>query len=196
MKDKTEIRYWLREPGEEGVETHIMRTMTYKVPEVGEVIHFDTVADKGWLERSFNHLPDYQKVAFFPKQEIQIEGDFVVVSVKRYLKEKYSSAEFHSVFQSELTGRHKGPEIPTGNVIEEFEVFIQPFQHSELTETPIAKVRNLLSPILGSFKIIELIKQNPGREKEIIELLVGGLDVANESIEKLLKIVRDDKNWK
>lgn len=125
MKDKTEISYWLKGSGEKE-EIQIMKTMTSKVPEVGEVININTMADELWLDSSFNHLKDFQKALFFPRKEKQIKGEFSVVSVKRYIKEIYSSVEFHSVHHSQSTGVIKGPEIPDGSINETFEVFIEP----------------------------------------------------------------------
>lgn len=197
MKNKTEIRYWLKDGDNE---IDILATETSRVPEVGEVISFGHHWNEERANRAYSHLDDSLKKTFFPKPETLLDDDYVVVSVKRYISVDYVRTKVSEVFSGALGFSNSTsmvvPDVPIANNKEQFEVFIKPFQHSELTETPIAKVRNLLSPVLGSIKMIELIKQNPGREQEIIELLKSSLDVANENIEKLLKIVKDDKNWK
>jgi hypothetical protein len=114
-------------------------------------------------------VPEVGEVIFFDIDNYQ--GDFVVVEIKRIVKK-------------------------VGYELETFEVYIQSFRNTELTETPIAKVRNLLSPILSSFQMLELIKAHPDKEKQIIELIVGQLDVANESIVKLRELIGDSKLWK
>ncbi len=196
MEDKTEISYWFKESEESKVEILIMRTMTSKVPDVGEIIHINTIVDEDWLNNSFNHLPDFQKKAFFPLKEKQIKGKFVVKSVNRYIKTEYFSKEFHSVFHSQSTGVVKGPEIPAECIHETFEVFIEPFKHSDLTESPIAKVRNLLGSVFGAFDILNTIKANPDKEQELMELFKSSLETANESIPKLRELLKDNKNWK
>lgn len=202
MKDKTNITYWLQLPGEEneGLEIYIMSTEMSKVPSAGEVINFDTRFEKEWAESVFSHLSEQQKKSFFPREESQIKGDFVVVSVKRYIKVKYYSEEASRVFSNISIGSNGtsmiSPKIPVSYNIECFEVFVQPFRNTELTETPIARVRNLLGPLFGIIDMLNLIAEHPEKEKELLELFKGNIKSTKESIMKLREIIGNDENWK
>ena len=197
MKNKTEIRYWLID-GEE--ETDIVGIPTSKVPEVGEVINFGHHWDEDRANRVYEHLDDAHKKAFFPKKEKLITGEYVVVSVNRYITIDYVKTKVSEVFEGvksfSNSTNYQIVEIPTLNTIEVFEVFIEKFKHSELTETPIAKVRNLLGSLFGTFDMISLIAENPDKEKEILELLKGHIEDAKEPMTRLREIIGDDKNWK
>lgn len=129
-KNKTEISYWLKS---EGGEESILSTETSKVPEKGEVISFDHHWDEERANRAYSHLNDEQKKIFFPKSEKLIEGDYVVVSVKRYIKNDYIKTKISKAFEgvsgfSNSTGGTfiNDSDIPVSYIRECFEVFIKP----------------------------------------------------------------------
>lgn len=192
--DKAEITYWLRLPDED---ISLLTTQVSKVPEVGEVLHINSAIEMGFMKMKFSHLSDKQMNSLLPQENQRVKDDFVVVDVKRYLKTRYVGAKASELFAIESTSTSaQEAEIPVQYIIETFEVFVEPFKESELTESPIARVRNLLSPIVGSFDILNAIKKNPEKEKELMELFRSCLETASDSIPALLEIVRDDKNWK
>lgn len=201
-KDKTEISYWLKS---EGGEESILSTETSKVPEKGDIIGFDHNWDGERANRTYEHLNEEQKKAFFPKSKKLIEGDYVVTSVKRYIKNYYIKTKISAVFEgvsvfSNSTGGTfiNDSEVPISYIRECFEVFIEPIKEVEVA-TPISIVRNLFGPIATHF---QLIKE---KDNEIFfdQDIKAGLDkiraenlaVCLEVIEELTKIVKDDKNW-
>lgn len=130
MKDKTEIRYWLKN-GEE--EISILATNTTKVPEVGEVINFDHNWDEERAGRIYSDLSEQHKKTFFPKQEKLIAGDFIITSVKRYIKLDYIKTKVTEAFEGAIAVSNSTsicvPEIPVSYTRESFEVFIQPLKN-------------------------------------------------------------------
>jgi len=201
MTNKYTTTYWLQNPGEEGSEIKLLETSTTKVPERGEVISIKTDFDQTWAEVRFKNLSEHDRQIFFPKEEVQVKGDFVVVEVKRFLKISYYSKSISEVFghapvASPTTSMMDLREIPVGDEIENFEVFVQPFKHSELTETPIAKLRNLLGPIFGTIDILNLTKEHPEKEKELREMFFDSLKTANDTMPKIRELIGNDKNWR
>ncbi len=73
MQDKSQISYWFEDQ-------NILTVQTTRVPNVGEVIHFDTRMDKTWYESNF---PNTKNDKLFNEGVI---GNFVVTEVKRYYK--------------------------------------------------------------------------------------------------------------
>lgn len=204
MINKTKITYWLQLPGEDsGMETELLSTFTSKVPESGEVINIETKFDLEWAEQRFKSLSTHDKQIFFPKLDKQVKGDFVVVTVKRFLEVRYHPAPISKVFagigstfNSTSVSMMEDREIPVGEEYETFEVFVQPFKHSELTETPIAKLRNLLGPMFGTFDLLNLVKEHPDKEKELRDMFFKNLETANETMPKIRELIGNDKNWK
>lgn len=203
MKSKTEVTYWLKIPGDEsGMETDVLKTITSKVPEVGEIIHIDTTSDL-FGESIYNKLPDMPKEnvdMFLPKKEQRVKGDFVVHSVKRWIKVYYGSQELEGLSAQLSTLSTKTvTKVPCGYEVENFEVFIQPFQHSELTETPIAKLRNLLGPMAGYFQMLEIVNEmgeNDDKKAEMHVLLNKAAKQSSDTMDKILELVKDQKIWR
>lgn len=198
MNDKSTIRYWLREPGEEDAGINLFTTNTTKVPEKGEVININSLIDKIWIESRFAHLSEKQLKALLPSEEKQVRGNYVVVDVKRWLKTSHhpyaaSGSDFAFVSENSTV---TSTVIPVESVKEDFEVFIEPFRHTELTETPIAKLRNALTPVFGIADLVTAMIEHPEKEKELIDLLKGSLGVTRECIDKSRELLRNDKNWK
>jgi hypothetical protein len=157
MQDSTEITYWLSKPGEATAEVQIISTITSKVPSKGEVINLETLIDTEWAERVFTE----NALKILPQKESCVNGDFVVVDVKRFIR--------RSVYKGDWTD--KGAilkDIPLSKNYETFEVIIEPFRHTELTETPIAKLRNVLTPIFGVVEMLKLTQEFPDKEKELL----------------------------
>lgn len=73
MEDKSEISYWFEDQ-------NILTVPTTKVPNVGEVIYFDTGMDRTWYESNF---PNAKNDKLFNEG---VKGYFVVNDVKRYYK--------------------------------------------------------------------------------------------------------------
>jgi len=201
MQDKSTITYHLVFPGEDRENAiDILSTITVKAPEVGEVLHINTTLEKTWLQSRFSHLSEKQLKALTRSEDSQVRNDFVVVDVKRWLKTRHIPMTSDKVFEIDVL-KSSGtsgisPEIPVEVVTEHFEVFIEPFRHTELTEKPIAKVRNLLGSLFGTFDMISLIAEHPDKEKELLELFKGHIADTKGSIEKLREIIGNDKNWK
>ena len=204
MTNKTKITYWLQIPGEDsGMKTELLSTFTSKVPESGEVINIETKFDLEWAEYRFRNLSAHDKQIFFPKLNTQVKGDFVVVTVKRFLEVRYHPAPISKVFSgigstfnSTSISTMEDREIPVGEEYETFEVYVQPFKHSELTETPIAKLRNLLGPMFSTFDLLNLAKEHPDKETELREMFFDSLKVANETMPKIRELIGNDKNWR
>lgn len=201
MQDKSTITYWLVQPGEDkGEPMQVLKTKTIKTPQVGEVINIDTQLEKGWLKSRFNHLSENQLKALVRSEESQLKDDFVVVDVKRWIKTRHVPMSANEVFEIDTIGSSSpsgiSPEIPVEVVNEDFEVYIEPFRHTELTEKPIAKVRNLLGSLFGTFDMVSLIAEHPDKQKELLELFKGHIADTKQSIDRLREIIGDDKNWK
>jgi len=204
MSNKSTIRYWLREPGEDsGAEIEILSTVTIKVPEVGEVVNINTTIESSWLKSRFSYLSEKQLKALVRSEDSQLRGDFVVVDVKRWLKTRHIPMSSKDVFEidtigsSDISGR--GPEIPVEVITEEFEVYIEPFRHTELTETPIAKLRNLLGPMSGYFQMLEIINEmdeNDENKAGMYELLSQSAKQSSDTMDKILELVKNQKIWK
>lgn len=201
MKDKSTITYRLVQPGEDRVESiDILTTYTTKVPEVGEVININTTLEKSWMQSRFSHLSEQQLKALVRSEDSQLRDNFVVVDVKRWLKIMHTPVSADKILEIDFLGSTSTsgikPEIPVEFIIENFEVYIEPFRHTELTEKPIAKVRNLLGSLFGTFDMVSLISEHPDKEKELLELFKGHIADTKQSIEKLREIIGNDKNWK
>jgi hypothetical protein len=196
--DKTKIRYWLRGIGEErGLEKHIMTTGTAKVPEVGEVINLNTTFERYPILREYDDiLGEENIIKMLRKPEDEVKGDFVVVEVKRWIKIFHGPQQRNSYLDCEGNKTSFWSVGPCEYFNEDFEVFIEPFRHTELTETPIAKLRNQLTPILGAIDMLELITEFPEKEKELIDLFKSSLPTLQVSIEKVRELVKNSKNWK
>ena len=105
------IDYWLE--GE--VEVEVLLADCYKVPELGEVIHIDTLGDKEW------HLSQFKTDRFFNEG---LSGNFEVTSVKRFIRT-------FDVIVEEKT--EKGTfKLPSKKVVETFEVFLKPYSQRSL----------------------------------------------------------------
>lgn len=202
MESKTEIRYWLRLPGSEsGSEIEILKTMTYKVPEVGEVINFNTKIDREDLFNQHPHLDKEQLRKFLRKEDEEIKGDFVVESVKRWFEVRHTNQAPLNLplgLVSDSTTKYYN-RYPSEYSIESFEVYIQPFKHSELTETPIAKLRNLLGPMAGYFQMLELLEEmeeNDEKKADLHKLLNQAAKQSSQTMDKILELVRNQKIWK
>jgi hypothetical protein len=201
MQDKSTITYWLRQPGEDSGEAiDILKTITTKVPEVGEVVNINTNIESGWLKSRFSHLSEKQLKAFIRSEESQLKGDFVVVDVKRWLKTRHVPISADEVFEIDTTKSsnpsRKSTELPAEVTTEDFEVFVEPFRHTELTETPIAKVRNSLGSIFGMIDMLSLIGEHPDKEKELLELFKDSIKDTKESMARLRELIGNDKNWR
>lgn len=196
MQNKTQITYWLSPAGENNPTVQIISTITSKVPEVGEVIGFDTRFDRVWAEANFKHLSERQMDMMFPKDETQILGKFLVVNSQRFIKELWFSAEASEVFGIEPISDFNKTKIPVSRSIETFEITIEPFRETELTETSIARLRNLLGPVFNAMDMIQLISEHPDKEKELMEILRAGAETNRHFLEKARNFIRDDKNWK
>ena len=202
MKDKSTISYWLVLPGEDlGTAIDILSTPTQKVPEVGEVIHINTKVDKESLQREFSHLNEENFRRFMPIQEKQVKNNFVVCDVKRWIKTVYYSEDSNKLFfqDSSNVTAGVGTRIPVSYEVENFEVYVQPFQHSELTETPIAKLRNLLGPMYGYFQMLEIVNgmdESDDKKAEMHVLLNKAAKQSSETMDKILELVRDQKIWR
>lgn len=202
MKDKSTISYWLVQPGEElDTAVDILTTPTQKVPEVGEVIHINTKVDKESLQRQFSHLNEETFRKFIPIQEKQVKNDFVVYDVKRWIKTVYYSEDSNKLFyqNSSNVTAGIGTQIPVSYEVENFEVYVQPFRHTELTETPIAKLRNLLGPMAGYFQMLEIVNEmDEGDEKkaDMHALLNKAAKQSSETMEQILELVKDQKIWR
>jgi hypothetical protein len=70
-------------------------------------------------------------------------------------------------------------------------------------ETPIARVRNLLSPVVNYFTMVRMIKERRDSEEypdarttqQLERLLAQELENCHAVIEQLLPIIKNDKNW-
>lgn len=202
MKDKSTISYWLVLPGEDlGTAIDILTTPTQKVPEVGEVIHINTKIDKESLQREFSHLNEETFRKFMPTQEKQVKNNFVVYDVKRWIKTVYYSEDSNKLFHHESSSvtAGVGTRVPMSYEVENFEVYVHPFQHSELTETPIAKLRNLLGPMYGYFQMLEVVNgmdESDDKKAEMHVLLNKAAKQSSETMDKIIELVKDQKIWK
>lgn len=200
MEDKSTITYNLVQPGgDRSNSIQIMRTNTVKVPTVGEVIHFDTRVDIKSMTLQFGHIEESRLKKMITPEEAQVCGDFVVVDVKRWLETKYYPGDVSEFMRSSISPSvTAGPntKFPMSYDVEEFEVFIEPFRHTELTERPIAKVRNLLGSVFGTMDMLKLLNEHPDKEKELLELMKDNIEVASEAMIKLREIIGNDSNWK
>lgn len=196
MENKTEITYWLSPAGEKNPTVMLLSTITSKVPEVGEVIGFDTRFDRVWGEGMFRHLSEEQMEIMFPKEDTQILGKFLVVNSQRFIREDWYACESDKLFNTSTAVNLKGPKLPVSRSIETFEITIEPFRETELTETPIAKLRNLMGPIFSAMDMVNLISEHPDKEKELMELLRTGIETNRHFLDKAREFIRDDKNWK
>lgn len=197
MKNKSEITYWLVQPGEDlGTAIDITRTMTTKVPEVGEVINLNTSVDYESLYRRFIHLTPEQINGFICPKDSQVKGDFVVYSVKRWIKTASYAGKLSEAFPSYQNTSDIEPDVPLSYEKETFEVYIQPFRNTELTETSITKLRNKMSPVYGYLQVVKAIKDKEIDSEELGELFNKLQNQAVDSIEDVVDFMRDEKNWK
>lgn len=199
MSDKSKITYLLREAGSEDTDgINILTTGCTKVPEVGEVININTKIDREELLIRFREVTGESLQDWLRKDEAQIKGDFVVVSVKRWFNVSHSPSTPYSL-PSTLKSSNTSVNyrsFPVEHTIENFEVMVEPFRHTELTETPIAKLRNKMSPIYGYFQLLKAI-----RDKEIDFEAAGELFTklerqAIDSVDDVVDFIKDKKIWK
>lgn len=197
MENRTYITYWLSPPGECNEEIEIFSTVTSKVPTVGEVINFNTQIDMEMLKYKFDGLgSDWNK--FLPSEDKQIKGDFLVVSVKRWLKTYVKSR--HTIEWMDDDGNKCSSKCynPMAVPDENFEVFVEPFRHTELTETSIAKLRNMMGPIYGYFQLLKAFNEMKGSDshKSAARVLLEDTEKqAIDSIEDVVNFIKDEKNW-
>ena len=111
MEDISNISYWFQDQ-------NILTVQTTKVPNVGEVIHFDTRMDKTWYESNF---PNNDKLFLFNEGVI---GNFVVTEVKRYYK------NYDIKHEADFGVGTKNYVIPMQQTVEKFEVQLD--KHSDL----------------------------------------------------------------
>lgn len=191
--NKPEINYWLSPAGDCSANIKIMSTEAIQVPKIGEVIDINTTIDFKELEKQYSNLGSGW-ARLLPAEHIN--GNFLVVDVKRILKIYISSC--NSTEWSDGQGNRcvSTSYIPAALSIESFEVIVEPFRETDLTETPIAKLRNSLSPIFGMVDLLNIIQQFPEKEKEMLELLRGNLDIAKKCIEESRKLLSDNTKWK
>lgn len=201
MKNKTEIRYWLK--GEE-VDLDILATEPSKIPQKGEIINFGHRWNYELANRVYSDLDEKQKETFFPKEETLLNGEYIVTQVTRYITVDYARTKIPDIFPGTIgmkssTSVNFIAEIPVSFYIEVFEVFIEPFKNSELTESPIAKVRNLLGPITQHFTMLEMQEEYKNYDEDVKKamekLMQENIKLCITSMEKLTRIIKDDKNW-
>lgn len=200
MNDKSTIRYWLRQPGEDSDSAvQLISTQTVSVPKVGEIFSIDTKFDKTWLEIRFQHLSEKQRKALTRDEESQVRGDFVVVDVKRWIKTQLVPVPADEAFGIENNSTSaQRPDVPIEIVREEFEVYIEPFRHTELTETSIAKLRNKMGSIYGYFQALKAFHEAKASDmhKDAMKVLLKDMEKqAIENIEDVVAFIKDDKNW-
>lgn len=199
MKDKSTISYWLVQPGEDlGEAIDIMSTNTFKVPEKGEVIHINSKSDTTNLQHRFSHLKPDQLRRFIPIEEKLVDGDFVVVDVKRWIKICYYPEKLNNLFPLESSNitSNTSVDVPISYEVENFEVYVQPFRNTELTETPIAKLRNKMSPIYGYLQVVKAMRDKETDSEELGNLFKEMQNQAIDSIEDIVEFMRNDKIWK
>lgn len=197
--DKTKIRYWLIGIGEDRdtPEVNILTTSTTKVPEVGEIININTQFNRFPIVQEYSDvLKEDDVIKILRKPEEEVKGDFVVVDVKRWLRITHGSQQPQTYYDTYGNKSSSWTHGPCEFFIEDFEVFIEPFRHTELTETPIAKLRNQLTPILGAVDMLELITEFPDKEEELINMFKSSLPTIRESIDKVRELLKNSKNWK
>lgn len=128
MKDKSEISYVINSDGDLP-DIELLTTETVKVPEVGEVIHFNTHFDFDRISYQHPDLTEKQINALLPTEEKKVRGNFVVKDVKRYLSIRYVGEDINSgdLRLGGLNGTVNFiRKIPVQKVVETFEVFIEP----------------------------------------------------------------------
>lgn len=199
MSDKTKITYSLREPGsEEPVAIHILTTECTKVPEVGDVIGIDTKIDRERLIIQYKDIKGESLQKWLRQDNAQVQGDFVVVDVKRWFEvfhKRVAPTDLPAGLESNSTSRHY-QFFPEEYIVETFEVFIEPFRHTELTETPIAKLRNKINPMYGYFQILKALKDKEVDVETLGDLFKELQDGAIASMDDVLELIRNDKIWK
>lgn len=199
MSDKSKITYLLREAGSEDTDgINILTTGCTKVPEVGEVININTKIDREELLIRFREVTGESLQDWLRKDEAQIKGDFVVINVKRWFSIYHKTVIPRTLpegLQSNSTSKYYIG-FPEEYTVENFEVMLEPFRHTELTETPIAKLRNKMSPIYGYFQLLKAV-----RDKEIDFEAAGELFTklerqAIDSVDDVVDFIKDKKIWK
>lgn len=197
MSEKSTISYWLKKPGEEGGEIKILTFETSDVPKVGEVVNINTKINREDLLIQYRHLDGELLRNFLRKDEEQVKGDFVVVHVKRWLSISHVDSTTRDLpigLQNSTTSYYVS--YPAEQLRENFEVFVEPFRHTELTETPIAKVRNLFGGLVGQLDLLNLIGEYPDKEKDLLEIFKSNISNTQESINRLRELLNNSDNWK
>jgi hypothetical protein len=131
-KFKSEINYWIKSEEESDFDINVMSTECTKVPEVGEIIYINNEFDKDWAEITFSDekwLNNYKEMGFIkpphiPDPETCVRGYFKVISVRRYITMRYHSGLLSDVFKDV----NSKSSIPISTTLENFEVFIEPFE--------------------------------------------------------------------
>lgn len=199
MSDKSTITYWLRQPGEDsGPAVNILTTNCTKVPQVGEVIGIDTKIDREKLLIKYKGVTGESLQKWLRSDEKQIDGDFVVVHVKRWFK-VYHKNSAPTTLPSGLVSSNDSKhyiKYPEEYTVENFEVFVEPFRHTELTETPIAKLRNKMSPIYGYMQILKAIRDKEIEVKEMGELFEKLQNQAIDSVDDIVYFIKNKDIWK
>lgn len=197
MSEKSTISYWLKKPGEEGGEIKFLTFETSDVPKVGEVVNINTKINREDLLIQYRHLDGELLRNFLRKDEEQVKGDFVVVHVKRWLSISHADRNTRDLpigLQNSTTSYYVS--YPAEQLRENFEVFVEPFRHTELTETPIAKLRNKMSPIYGYMQVLKSIRDKDITVEEMGDLFKELQNQAIDSIEDIVDFIRNKEIWK
>lgn len=185
MQDSTEITYWLSKAGEATADVQITSTITSKVPSIGEIIHLETLIEKDWANFVFTE----NALKLLPQEDSCVKGEFVVVDVKRFIRRDVYKG--NQVLKNAIL-----TDVPLCKNYETFEVVIEPFRHTELTETPIAKLRNVLTPVFGVVEMLMLTQAFPDKEKELLELFRVSLqNEVGPCLERAKELLKNSKNW-
>jgi len=199
MSDKSKISYWLKEPGDDSPPAvHLLTTECTKVPEVGEVIGIDTKIDREHLIIKHSEINGESLQKFLRSEDKQVDGDFVIVHVKRWFKVFHKTVnpkELPLGLQSNSTSIFYN-RFPEEYTVENFEVFIEPFRHTELTETPIAKLRNKMSPIYGYMQVLKAIRDKEIKVTEMGELFEKLQNQAIDSVDDIVDFIKNKDIWK
>lgn len=199
MSGKSTITYSLREIGsEEPVAIPILTTECTKVPEVGEVIGIDTKIDRESLIIKYKDIKGESLQKWLRSDESQIQGNFVVVDVKRWFEvfHKPSTPSHLPIGLESSTTATNYRSFPEEYTVETFVVYIEPFRHTELTETPIAKLRNKMSPLYGYLQVVKAMRDKEIDSEQMGELFKEMQNQAIDSIEEIVEFMRNDKIWK
>lgn len=134
-KFESEVNYWIKSEEDSDFNVEVMSTDCTKVPEVGEIVYINSEFDTEWAESVFkdeNWFSKYQNLGFkkppyIPDPETCVRGNFRVVSVKRYITQRYYRGLLSDIFKES----NSKVSIPLSKTTEVFEVFIEPASEGE-----------------------------------------------------------------